>query len=123
MLSTVIVLHSYQFSRFKSFSKYKKKARVLKVFSAAKIFFCKTYTRDTQSAIRHIFEFFCLLLLAKIFAKMMGGGGDKAVAAAFCEDFCKLFKPKQKYKIEKILRTWRFFCVFWKLFPHSIETA
>ena len=63
--------------------------------------------------------------MAKIFAKMMSfrlgkiatRGGDKAVAAAFCEDFCKLFKPKQKYKIEKIRRTWRFFLRFLEALP------
>ena len=35
----LVLLYSYQFSRFKSFPKYEKKARVLKVFSAAEIFF------------------------------------------------------------------------------------
>ena len=119
MLNTDNLLHSYQFSRFKSFSKHEKKARVLKVFSAAKIFFEKPMLGTPNRPIRHIFEFSSPCLLAKIFAKMMpfrlgkiatgGGGGDNAVAAVSCEDFCKLFKPTQKYKIEKIRHTFAYF--------------
>ena len=46
---------------------YEKKARVLKVFSAAKIFFVKPMLGSPNRPIRHIFEFSCLRLLAHIF--------------------------------------------------------
>ena len=39
-------------------------------FFGGKNIFCKTYARGTQSAIRHIFEFFCLRLLAQIWLKL-----------------------------------------------------
>ena len=59
---------SYQFSRFKSFPKYEKKARVLKVFSAAEIFFSKTMLGLPNRPIRDIFGFSCFpLILAHIF--------------------------------------------------------
>ena len=50
-----MLLHSYQLSRFKSFPKYEKKAKVLKVFSAAEIFFIKTYAGVTQSPNSNIY--------------------------------------------------------------------
>ena len=63
----MILLHSYQFSRFKSFPKYENKAKVLKVFSAAEIFFSKPMLGSPSWPIRDIFQFFCLPLLAHIF--------------------------------------------------------
>ena len=71
---------------FQILFKVREKSESLEGFLGGKNIFCKTYARDTQSAIRHIFQFFCLRLLAKIFAKMMsfrlgkiatGGGGTR----------------------------------------------
>ena len=60
------LLHSYQFSRFKCFPKYEKKARVLKVFSAAEIFFSKPMLGPPNRPIHHFLKIFCLRLLANI---------------------------------------------------------
>ena len=65
----IILLHSCQLSCFKSFPKYEKKGRVLKVFSVAEKFFSKPMLGSNRP-IRDIFEFSCLLLLAEIAAKI-----------------------------------------------------
>ena len=52
---------------FQILFKAREKSESFEGFFGGKNIFCKTYARDTQSAIRHIFEFFCLRLLAQIF--------------------------------------------------------
>ena len=99
---------------FQILSEVREKSETFEGFFSGRNIFCKSYAGVTQSA--NIFEFSSLCLMAKIFAKMMSfclgklnNRGNKAVAAVFCENFCKLFKSKQKYKFERIRRTKRSF--------------
>ena len=55
---------------FQILFKAREKSESFEGFFGGKNIFCKTYARDTQSAIRHIFESFCLRLLAKIWLKL-----------------------------------------------------
>ena len=52
---------------FQILFKAREKSESSEGFLGGKNIFCKPYARDTQSAIRHIFKFFCLRLLAQIF--------------------------------------------------------
>ena len=58
------------FLLFQILTKVREKARVLKAFSAAKIFFAKPMLGSPSRPIRDIFEFSCLCLLAETAAKI-----------------------------------------------------
>ena len=55
---------------FQILFKVQEKSESFEGFFGGKNIFCKTYARDTQSAIRHIFEFFCPCLLVGVAAKI-----------------------------------------------------